>query len=107
MYWGAACFVTPDYPTSVALRIVQLLLVIAAGIAGYFGIFLLSFLLLLQILSGRSMGSPLFAPVTPPRPDNPDLVTRYPVWRQRLRGYMANPTSMLRARGRMRGWEEK
>lgn len=104
---GLGSFVTPDYPTSVALRIMQLLLVLAAGIAGYFGIFLLSFLLLLQILSGRSLGAPLFAPVTPVRPDNPDLVARYPVWRQRLRGYMANPISMLRTRGRMRGWEEK
>ena len=104
---GLGSFVTPDYPASVALRIMQLLLVIAAGTAGYFGIFLLSFLLLLQILSGRSLSAPLFAPVTPVRPDNPDLVARYPVWRQRLRGYMANPVSMLRTRGRMRGWEEK
>jgi len=104
---GLGSFVTPDYPTSVALRIAQILLVIAAGTAGYFGIFLLSFLLLLQLLSSRSLRAPLFAPVTPVRPHNPDVVIRYPVWRQRLRGYLANPVSMLRSRGRMRSWEER
>ena len=104
---GLGSFVTPDYPTSIALRIAQLLLVIAAGTAGYFGIFLLAFLFLLQMLSGRSLRSPLFAPVAPLRPHNPDEVARLPVWRQRLRGYLANPVSMLRTRGRMRGWEEE
>ena len=104
---GLGSFVTPDYPTSIALRIMQLLLVITAGVAGYFGVFLLSFLLLLQLLSIRSLRAPLFAPVSPLRPENPDVVVRYPVWRQRLRGYLANPLSMLRTRGRMRDWEER
>ena len=103
---GLGSFVVPDYPATIALRILQLLLVIAGAWAGYFGVVLLLFLLLLHALSRRSLRVPLFAPIAPRRTDNPDLIARYPVWRQRLRGYIANPASMLRARGRMRGWEE-
>lgn len=104
---GLGSFVVPDYPTTIALRIAQLLLVIAGGLAGYFGIFFLLFLSMLHALSRRSLRVPLFAPLSPRRTDNPDLIARYPVWRQRLRGYWANPASMLRSRGRMRGWEEE
>lgn len=103
---GLGSFVVPDYPATIALRILQLLLVIAGALAGYFGVVLTLFLLLLHALSRRSLKVPLFAPIAPRRTDNPDLIARYPVWRQRLRGYIANPASMLRTRGRMRGWEE-
>ena len=100
-------FVMPDYAMSIALRIGQLLLVIAAGLAGYFGIVLCGFLLLVRAGALTSLGTPLCAPAAPLRPRNPDLLLRYPVWRQRLRGYMARPEAMLRARGRMRAWEGK
>ena len=100
-------FVLPDYATSVALRIVQLLLVAAAGIAGYYGIMLCLFVLLLRLMGTRSLGWPLLAPLSPRRPRNPDRVLRLPVWRQRLRGYAADPAAMLRARGPMRAWERR
>lgn len=104
---GLGSFVAPDYPVTIALRIAQLLLVIAGGLAGYFGIFFMLFLFMLHALSCRSLRAPLFAPVSPGRTKNPDIIVRSPVWRQRLRGYLSDPSSMLRARGRMRGWEEE
>ena len=104
---GLGSFVMPDYAMSIALRVAQLALVIAAGIAGYFGIVLCLFLLLLRLAGQRSLNHPLCAPFAPERPHNPDLTLRCPVWRQRLRGYAANPYSMLRARGRMRAWEKR
>ncbi|MBQ7455300.1 MAG: spore germination protein [Clostridia bacterium] len=103
---GLGSFVMPDYAMSIALRIAQIALVIAAGVAGYFGLLLCLFVLTLRILSRTSLGQPLCAPFAPRRPANPDITLRFPIWRQRLRGYMANPYSMLRARGRMRGWEK-
>ena len=104
---GLGSFVLPDYATSVALRIVQLLLVAAAGIAGYYGIMLCLFVLLLRLMGTRSLGWPLLAPLSPRRPRNPDRVLRLPVWRQRLRGYAADPAAMLRDRGPMRAWERR
>ena len=102
---GLGSFVLPDYEMSMALRIVQLLLVIAAGVAGYYGIILCLFVLLLRLAGHRSLGWPLTAPFAPRRPRNPDLLLRAPVWRQRLRGYTANPFSLRRTVGRMRAWD--
>lgn len=104
---GLGSFVLPDYPATIALRIVQLLLVAAGGAAGYYGVVLTLFLLALHALSVRSLRAPLFAPLAPRRTANPDSVARCPVWRQRLRGYLANPAKMLRLTGRMRAWEDE
>ena len=104
---GLGSFVMPDYAMSIALRIAQLLLVIAAGVAGLFGLVLCLFALSLRVLSQTSLLSPLCAPIAPARPRNPDITLRYPVWRQRLRTYLADPRAMLRARGRMRAWERQ
>ena len=37
----------------------------------------------------RSVGSPLTAPLTPRRPGNPDLLIRFPLWRQKARAFFA------------------
>lgn len=103
---GLGSFVMPDYAMSIALRIAQFALVLASGVAGYFGLALCAFFILLRTLSQTSLFSPLCAPIAPNRPQNPDILLRYPVWRQRLRGFMANPASMLRTGGRMRDWED-
>ena len=97
----------PDYTSSIALRIAQLALVVAAGLAGYFGLVLCLLILMLHIFAQTSLGAPLCAPFAPRRARNPDLALRMPVWRQRLRGYLSNPAAMLRSRGRMRAWEKK
>lgn len=104
---GLGSFVLPDYALSMAVRIAQLLLVTAAGIGGYYGIVLCLFLLLLRLTGRESLGAPLCAPAAPLRPRNPDQVLRFPIWRQRLRGYAADPRQMLRTRGPMRAWEKR
>ena len=104
---GLGSFVMPDYTSSIALRIAQLALVVAAGLAGYFGLVLCLLILMLHIFAQTSLGAPLCAPFAPRRARNPDLALRMPVWRQRLRGYLSNPAAMLRSRGRMRAWEKK
>ena len=104
---GLGSFVMPDYTSSIALRIAQLALVVAAGLAGYFGLVLCLLILMLHIFAQTSLGAPLCAPFAPRRAHNPDLALRMPVWRQRLRGYLSNPAAMLRSRGRMRAWEKK
>ena len=103
---GLGSFVLPDYALSMALRIAQLLLVLSAGVGGYFGMVLCLFLFILRLAGQTSLGSPICAPAAPLRPRNPDQILRYPVWRQRLRGYAANPAHMLRTRGPMRAWQK-
>ena len=102
---GIGSFAVPDYPLTIALRITQLALVIAAQLMGYLGLALAAFFFLVRLMTLTSLGAPYFAPVSPVRPANPDRVIRFPIWRQRLRGFLAAPGAMKRVRGRMRGWE--
>ena len=62
---GLGSFVMPDYAMSIALRIAQLALVLAAGAAGYYGVTLCLFVLTGRILSHTSLGAPMCAPFAP------------------------------------------
>lgn len=104
---GLGIYAVPSYPLTLALRIAQLMLVVLAGLAGYAGIVMGTFLLLTRLCSLTSLHFPYFSPLAPGRPANPDAIIRMPVWRQRLRGYTANAFRMNRAVGPMRAWEKE
>ncbi len=104
---GLGTYAVPTYSLTLAIRIAQLLLVVLAGLAGYPGIVMGAFLLLVRICGLTSLGHPYFAPLSPARPANPDKVLRLPIWRQRLRGYVANAFRMQRAQGPMRAWDKE
>ncbi len=99
---GLGSYALPDYSLSFAFRMGQMLLLIAGGLMGLPGVCLVSVFLIMRVAGMQSLGRPYLAPSTPRRARNPDLVVRAPVYRQRLRGYLARPGRMLRARGRMR-----
>lgn len=99
---GLGSYALPDYSLSFAFRMGQMLLLIAGGLMGLPGVCLVSVALIMRVAGMQSLGRPYLAPTTPKRAHNPDLVVRAPVYRQRLRGYLASPWRMLRARGRMR-----
>ncbi len=99
---GLGSYALPDYSLSFAFRMGQMLLLISGGLMGLPGVCLVSVALIMRVAGMTSLGRPYLAPSTPKRTRNPDLVMRAPVYRQRLRGYLANPLRMLRAKGRMR-----
>lgn len=99
---GLGSYALPDYSLSFAFRMGQMLLLIAGGLMGLPGVCLVSVALLMRVAGMTSLGHAYLAPSTPKRTRNPDLVIRGPVYRQRLRGYLANPFRMMRAWGRMR-----
>lgn len=103
---GLGSYAVPSFSLTLSLRLAQLLLVLASGIGGYLGLTLGLFFLLIRASGLTSLRSPYFAPNAPKRPSNPDGVVRLPVWRQRLRGGIANPFHMNRTLGRMRAWEK-
>ena len=102
---GLGSYVIPDYKLSMAFRVLQLLFLGAGGIGGLYGLVGLTVICLVALCGMTSLGAPYMAPLTPGRTRNPDGFWRAPVWRQRLRTYLANPFSMLRAQGRMRRWD--
>jgi spore germination protein KA len=103
---GLGSYAAPSFSLTLSIRIAQLALAIGAGTGGYLGMTLVLFCLLLRWFRITSLGHPYFAPFAPKRPANPDGAVRMPVWRQRLRGEVANPFHMNRAMGRMRAWDE-
>jgi len=103
---GLGSYAAPSFPLTISLRIAQLFLVLTSGLAGYLGLSLGLFFLLMRTVGLTSLYSPYFAPASPKRPANPDGMLRLPVWRQRLRGALANPFHMDRTLGAMRAWDK-
>lgn len=103
---GLGSYAVPSFALTLSLRLAQILMVLAAGISGYLGLVLGLFFLLMRMAGLTSMGHPYFSPIAPNRPSNPDAVVRMPIWRQRLRGAIANPFHMNRIQGRMRAWDQ-
>jgi len=99
---GLGSYALPDYSLSFAFRMGQMLLLIAGGLLGLPGVCLVLVFFIMRVSGMQSFGRPYLAPSTPRRTRNPDLVIRAPVYRQRLRGYLARPSRMKRAWGRMR-----
>ena len=104
---GLGSYAMPSFPLTLSLRIAQLFLVLASGMAGYLGLTLGVFFLLMRLVGLTSLNSPYLSPLAPRRPANPDGVMRLPIWRMRLRGALANPFHMRRTRGPMRAWERE
>ncbi len=99
---GLGGYALPSYPLSLSFRILQLALLILSGWLGLLGL-TMGFLLVLVWTAGmNSLGRPYLAPTAPRRPHNPDLLLRTPVYRQRLRAYLADPSAPESAVGRMR-----
>lgn len=104
---GLGSYALPNYSLSFAFRMGQMALLIAGGLMGLPGVCLLLLLMVLRVAGMESLGRPFLAPVSPGRLHNPDLILRGPVFRQRLRSYVAKPDNLLRAHGRMRRFWDK
>ena len=86
---GLGGFCVPNYALSVGLRIVQLIVLTAGAAGGLYLIALVLLALLCSLCCMQSVGSPLTAPVTPPRRANPDILLRLPLRRQKARAFFA------------------
>lgn len=103
---GLGNYAVPVYSLALGLRIAQLFLALLSGVAGFPGLMLGFFLLLVRLCGLTSLNVPFFAPIAPRRIANPDQMSRGPIWRQRLRGMLAQGTSQARVWGPMRAWAE-
>ncbi len=86
---GLGGFCVPGYAMSIGLKIVQLLFLTAGALGGLYMMVLLLCALLCALCAMRSVGSPLTAPLTPPRRSNPDIFLRLPMKYQKARAFFA------------------
>lgn len=100
-------YAVPDYSLGIALRIGQLLMVLAGSIFGVYGMMICIAVGAVHLCSLTSLGSPFAAPLAPGRAHNPDGMTRGPLWQQRWRTWLSAPYDRLRTSGPMRRWDRR
>lgn len=100
-------YAVPDYSLGIALRIGQLLMVLAGSIFGVYGMVLFMAAGTVRLCSLTSLGSPFAAPYAPERAHNPDGVTRGPLMRQRWRTWLSALHDRQRTKGSMRRWDRR
>ncbi len=100
-------YAVPDYSLGIALRIGQLLMLLAGSVFGVYGMVLFIAAGTVRLCSLTSLGSPFAAPFAPGRARNPDGVTRGPLMFQRWRTWLSAPYDRQRAKGPMRRWDRR
>ena len=86
---GLGGFCVPSYALSIGLKIVQLMMLCAGAAGGFYAMGLLFAVLGCALCAMQSVTSPLTAPLTPPRPGNPDIFLRLPMQFQKARAFFA------------------
>lgn len=87
---GLGGFCVPGYAMSIGLKIVQLFFLAAGAAGGLYMMTLLLLALLSSLLMMDSAGSPLTAPLSPPRRHNPDILLCMPAQLQKARAFFAS-----------------
>ncbi len=98
-------YAVPDYSLGMAVRIGQLLFVLAGSVFGVYGMVLFLAAGSVRLCALTSLGSPFAAPFAPYRPHNPDGFIRAPLWMQRWRTWLSEPHD--RSRGIFRRWDRR
>ena len=86
---GLGGFCVPGYALGIGLKMVQLLFLAAGAAGGLYAMLMLLAVLLCALCSMHSVGSPLAAPLAPPRRGNPDILLRLPMKYQKARAFFA------------------
>ncbi len=100
-------YAVPDYSLGIAVRIGQLLMLLAGSVFGLYGMVLFIATGTVRLCGLTSLGSPFAAPLAPLRAHNPDGIIRAPMWMQRWRTWLSSPAQRLRTDGPMRRWDRR
>ena len=80
---GLGNYAVPDYGFSLGLILYRLFVILAGAAFGLYGVCMAGYCILLSLGGMKSLGFSYTAPIAPPKPHNPDLLLRLPVWLQR------------------------
>ena len=95
---GLGNYAIPDYGFGIGLVICRLFVIACGAALGLYGFCIAGFVLAVGLCGMKSFGFPYMAPVAPPRPHNPDLLLRLPIWLQRRPMYFS--ARHVKAQGR-------
>jgi spore germination protein KA len=81
---GLGSFAMPNFSMAISIRILRYFIIIAGGIAGFYGVFLVVTVILALGCNMKSFGVPFFAPIAPKTRINPDELLQ-PIYNQEMR----------------------
>nr|WP_245808943.1 spore germination protein [Shouchella patagoniensis] len=91
-----ASLATPSFNMAVAARLIRFGLIISAAIVGFYGILLGLIMLIVHLVSLRSMGVPYLSPLAPFIPANfGDTLIRMPLWKSKERPRLISPENRI------------
>lgn len=96
---GLGNYVIPNYGFGVGLIIYRLILIVLSGAMGLYGLTIGLFLIITHLCSVKSFGIDYFAPISPRRPHNPDIILRLPVWLQKKAMFFAKQNCWMGENG--------
>jgi spore germination protein KA len=79
---GLGNFAIPSFSLGLAIRVIRFGFIASGALLGFYGITCFMMLLGIYLVSIKSFGIPLFAPVLPRTSKSNDYIVRYPVWKQ-------------------------
>lgn len=83
---GVASFLIPNYSLGIALRMIRFPIMICAGVLGLYGVVLGALVVLIHMMTLRSLGVPYLSPLAPYQPEQlPDTLLRKPRWAMKTR----------------------
>lgn len=101
---GLGSFTMPNFAMAISIRILRYFIIIAGAIAGFYGVFLALSVILALGCNMKSFGVPFFAPIAPKTKANPDVITRQPIYNQKMRSDAFNAPNRIRAGRTVRKW---
>lgn len=104
---GLGSFAIPNYSFGFAIRILRFTFIFLGAIAGFYGIAAGMIIFGGIACSMKSFGVPYFSPVAPRTKFNPDVITRQPISKQKMRPDFLNPVKRKSAGNNPRGWTKK
>ncbi len=97
-------FTMPNYNLSFSVRLLRFGFIIAAATFGFYGIILGLMLLLMHMVTVKSFGVPMMAPIAPHRNSSPDVIRRGQVFQMETRPNAYFPLDKRRQKDFTRTW---
>ena len=104
---GLGSFTMPNFSMAISIRILRYFIIIAGGIAGFYGVLLVLTVILALGCNMKSFGVPFFAPIAPKTRTNPDVIIRQPIYKQEMRSDVINTPNRRRTGKVSRKWTDE
>ncbi|MFC5650327.1 spore germination protein [Paenibacillus solisilvae] len=93
---GISSFTTPAYSMALSIRLLRFTMIIASGFLGFFGIVVLSIIILAHMCGLNSFGIPYMSPLAPFIPeDQKDTLVRFPFRSYFFRPRLSSQSSLV------------